>query len=84
MGEVLYSTTDTPQAAYLIQAGFPLLEIQFETRLNGKRQATFVFNSTSQLKASVNLYEQGKAVINLAIYEHIKAGLLDKIMRGLP
>ena len=85
MGEVLHSTTDTPQAAYLIQAGFTLLRIQYSSLPNGKRQATFIFDSSdTQLQANINLYNQGKAVINLALYEHIKSGLLDRIMRGLP
>jgi len=79
-----HQTTDTPQSAYLIQAGFTLLEIQYKSLPNGKRQATFIFSSTPELQASVNLYNQGKAVINLALYEHIKSGLLDRIMRGLP
>lgn len=80
-----YQTTDTPQTAFLIQAGFTLLEILYETKPNGKRQATFVFDATNpELQTSINLYNQGKAVINLALYEHIKSGLLDRIIRGLP
>ena len=84
MTDTRYQTTDTPQSAYLIQSGFTLLEIQFETRPNGKRQAIFIFSNSSDLQDSVNLYNQGKAIINLALYEHIKSGLLDRIMRGLP
>ncbi len=85
MAEDQYLTSDTPQAAYLVQAGFILLKILYEIRPSGKRQATFVFNaSDSELQKNVNLYNQGKAVINLALYEHIKSGLLDRIMRGLP
>ena len=84
MTDTTYQTTDTPQASYLIQLGFILSEIQYETKPNSRRQATFVFSHSPELQDSVNLYNQGKAVINLALYEHIKAGLLDRIMRGLP
>ena len=85
MAETQYQPTDTPQASFLIQTSLTLLEIRYETRPNGKRQATFVFDATDpKLQASVDLYNQGKAVINLALYEHIKSGLLDRIMRGLP
>jgi len=85
MVETPHYTTDTPQAAYLIQAGFNLLKIIYETKPNSKRQATFVFDASNlKLQECVNLYNQGKAVINLALYEHTRSGLLDRIMRGLP
>lgn len=78
-----HQTTDTPQAAYLIQVGFTLLEIRYETKPNGKRQATFVFDASNpELQSSIDLYNRGEAIINLALYEHAKSSLLDRIMRG--
>lgn len=77
-----YPTPETSLAAYLIQSGFPLKEITYEMRSSGKRQATFLFADTPQLHESINLFEQGKAVINLVLYEHTRSSLLDKIMRG--
>lgn len=79
-----YFTTDTPQAAYLIHQGYRLLEIRYETRPNGKRQATFVFEASGGLSEDVKLYAAGKAIINLALYEHTRSNLLDRIFRGLP
>jgi len=79
-----FLTTDTSQAAYLLSASFALREILYETRSNGRRQATFVFEASQDLQSHIELYSQGKALINLALYEHIKSGLLDRIMRGLP
>lgn len=77
-----YPTSDTPLAAYLIQSGFPLLEIVYELRPSGKRQATFLFNDTTELQESVNAFNTGKAIINLVLYEHTKSSLIDRIMRG--
>lgn len=78
-----HSTSDTPLAAYLIQIGFTLLEIRYETKPNGKRQATFIFEHSPGLQTHLDLYNCGKAIINLALYEHAKSSLLDRIMRGL-
>ena len=75
-------TTDTPLAAYLIQSGFNLLEIQYEQKPNGKRQATFVFENSLELRSHIDTYNRGRAKVNLALYEHTKSSLLDRIMRG--
>lgn len=78
-----YLTSDTPLAAYLIQAGFPLLEILYEPKANGRQQASFAFASTPKLQSHIDLYNSGQATINLALYEHAKSTLLDRIMRGM-
>ena len=78
-----YNTTDTPLAAYLIQAGFALLEIQYEIKSNGKRQATFVFGNSIDFQEKINQYNRGEATINLVLYEHTRSNLLDRIMRGV-
>ena len=75
-------TTDTPLASYLIQSGFNLLKIQYEQKPNGKRQATFVFENSPKLLSHIDTYNRGKAKVNLALYEHTKSSLLDRIMRG--
>ena len=80
-----FLTTDTPLAAYLIQMGFNLLSIKYEERYNGKKQATFAFDSSSpKFQEHVSLFNRGEAMINLALYEHAKSSLIDRIMRGLP
>ena len=80
-----YRTTDTPLAAYLVQQGFDLLIIEYEDRPNGRKQATFVFDSKDpKIKEYISLYNRGIATINLAQYEHVKVTLIDKIMRGIP
>ena len=78
----LYPTTETPLAAYLIQVGFPLTEITYQIKANGKRQATFLFNDTADLQNHITLFETGKAVINVALYDKTKTALLDLIMGG--
>lgn len=78
-----YRTSDTPLAAYLIQDGYSLLIIEYEERRNGKLRATFVFEDSGTLSEKVSLYNRGDATINLALYEHAKSTLLDRIMRGL-
>ena len=83
MQDTLYLTTDTPQAAYLLQAGLVMLRIQYKSKPNGKKQGTFVFESTPELLHAVNLFNSGAATINLALYEHAKASLLDRIRGGL-
>lgn len=77
-----YLTTDTPLASYLIQAGFSLLEILYEPKPNGKRQATFIFSLTAKLQSHIALYKNGTANINLLLYERAKSDLLDRIMGG--
>lgn len=80
-----YRTTETPLAAYLIQEGFNLLIIEYEPPSKGKRRATFVFeNNTIKLREHVSVYNRGEAMINLALYEHAKSSLIDRIMRFLP
>lgn len=79
-----YPTTDTPEAAYLVQAGFPIIRIEYDVWKNGKPKGTYLFQETSQLIECVRVFKQGDAVINLARYEHVKSSLLDRIMRGLP
>ena len=79
-----FLTTDTPLSAYLIQEGFNLLIIQYELKHNGKQRATFVFENCPKLRECVSLYNRGNATINLALYEHAKSSLIDRIMRGLP
>ncbi len=79
-----FLTTDTPLAAYLIQEGFTLLIIQYEEKRNGKQRATFSFDDSSKLQDCVRLYNCGSATVNLALYEHAKSSLIDRIMRGLP
>ncbi len=80
-----YLTSDTPLAAFLIQAGFTLIIIQYEPRRNGKQRATFVFDASSKaFQEHVSLYNRGVAMINLAQYEHAKSSLIDRIMQGLP
>ena len=83
MVEKRYLTTDTPLAAYLIQAGHSLLEIIYEQKPNGRQQATFAFFTTTKLQSHVDLFNSGSAIINLALYEHAKNSLLDRIMRGM-
>lgn len=83
MAEFRHFTSDTPLAAYLIHTGLVLLEIQYEIKPNGKRQATFVFDASNpEFQVQVDLYNRGEAIINLALYEHVKSGLLDRIMKG--
>jgi hypothetical protein len=79
-----YPTTDTPLAAYLIQAGFDLIRIEYDTGKNGKPKGSYIFQETSKLLECVRVFNQGDAVINIARYEHVKSSLLDRIMRGLP
>ena len=80
----IYQTTDTPEASYLIQAGFPLIRIEYETGKNSKPKGIYLFQDTAKLRECVRVYNQGDAVINIARYEHVKSSLLDRIMRGLP
>ncbi len=80
-----FQTSDTPLAAYLIQTGFNLLIIKYEEKQNGKQRATFVFDASSdKFPEYVSLFNRGEAMINLALYEHAKSSLIDRIMRGLP
>ncbi len=81
---VEFRTSDTPLAAYLVQDGCKLLLIEYEPWGNGKRRATFVFQDSAELQDKVTLFNRGEATINIALYEHAKSTLLDRIMRGLP
>ena len=75
-------TNQTPLAAYLINSGFPLLEIVYETQPNGKRVGFFVFIDSPELSRHIALFDKGKTILNLVLYEHTKSGLIDKVMRG--
>lgn len=77
-----YQTDETSLAAYLIQVDFPLLEISYQFKPSGKRQATYLFDDTPELLKHITLFDTGKAVVNLVLYEHTKSGLIDRIMRG--
>ena len=79
-----YLTTETPLAAYLIQEGFTLLIIRYEPKRNGKQRGTFAFEDSAKLREYISNYNRGEATINLALYEHAKSSLIDRIMRGLP
>jgi hypothetical protein len=79
-----FLTPDTQLAAYLVSENFPLLGIQYEPRFNGKQRGIFIFNESPSLTDRVNAFNSGKATINLALYEHAKASLLDRVVRGLP
>ena len=75
-----FTTNQTSLAAYLIQSDFPLLEITYQPRGNGKLQGTFVFEDCSELQKHVALFDSGKAIINLVLFEQTKSRLIDKIM----
>ncbi len=80
-----YLTADTSLAAYLVSEGFNLLIIQYATAPSGREQGTFVFDgSDPKLQTCVNLYNRGNAKVNLALYEHARSSLLDRVKRGLP
>ncbi len=79
-----YPTSDTPLAAYLVHEGFNLIIITYEPRANGKQKATYIFENSLKLQEHVSLYNRGEATINIALYEHAKNSLLDRIFRGLP
>lgn len=83
--EPFYQTPNTDLAAYLLSEGFPIIEIQYEPRSNGnKERGIFVFDRTIKIMEKVNLYETGKATINLALYQHAKSRLFDRLMGRLP
>jgi hypothetical protein len=79
-----YKTTTTALAAYLFHKGFKLLIIEYTDKPNGKQQATFVFETSTQLQEHVREYELGTATINVTLYEHAKTTLITRIKRGLP
>jgi hypothetical protein len=80
-----YSTTETSLATYLIQEGFVLSEIQYETKTNGKKRAIFIFEHSPHIvKQAEDIYYRGDATINLLKYEHIRSNLLDRVKRELP
>lgn len=80
-----YPIVDTPLASYLVQQGVELIEIRYSQneRFN-KRQGTYIFKDSPQLRQCVNVYNRGEATVNLALYERTRDNLLDRIMRGLP
>lgn len=81
-----FTTIDTPLAVYLVQQGSELKEIRYteSDKFNRKRQGTFIFKDTPELKEQILTYNRGEALINLAVYERIRDGILDRLMRGLP
>jgi hypothetical protein len=80
-----YLTADTPLAAYLVTEGFNLIEITYDIKPNGRKRATYHFsNNDARLNQCVDLFNRSQATINLVLYEHAKASLLDRVMRGLP
>lgn len=81
-----YPVIDTSLAAYLVHQGFILIEIRYteSDRYNQRKQGTCYFQSSPELIKQVSIYNQGKAIINLAPYELAKKNLMDRIMRGLP
>ncbi|MDD4987139.1 MAG: DUF5659 domain-containing protein [Dehalococcoidales bacterium] len=78
-----FLTTDTPLAAYLVQAGHEVIGILYEPKHNGKQRGTYVFRDSPELHELVNLFNRGEAKVNVALYEHAKSSLIDRIMRGL-
>lgn len=79
-----YRTVETPLAAYLQSEGFDILIIEYADRPHGKKQATFVFLDSPQLREHISLYNRGDATANILLYEHNRQSLIEKIMRGLP
>lgn len=85
MIEKVFLTPDTKLASYLVSENFPLLEIRYDPpRYNGKQRGIFVFTETPEVTERVNRFNSGTAIINLALYEHAQASLLDRVVRGLP
>ncbi len=80
----LFLTAETPLAAYLVQSGLEVIDIRFEERRNGKIKGTFVFQDSPRLRELVNLFNRGEAMVNLALYEHAKSVLIDRIMGEAP
>ena len=78
-----FLTPDTQLAAFLVSENFPLIEIRYEPR-NGRQRGIFVFSDNTNLTEKVNQFNSGRAIINLALYEHSKASLMDRVVRGLP
>lgn len=81
-----YPVIDVSLASYLVHLGFNLIEIRYteSDRYNQRKQGTCYFQSSPELLNQVSVYNQGKAVINLAPYELAKKNLMDRIMKGLP
>ena len=76
-----YRTSETPLAAFLVSEGFQLLIIEYDNRDRG----TYVFDDIDpKLAELVSLYRQCKAMGNIAIYEHARNSLVDRVKRGLP
>lgn len=74
-----FATSHTPLAAYLVSVGFILLSIAWRTLPDGKRQALFLFSDSTELQNHVTSFESGTAIINVAAYDKVKSGLLDKV-----
>lgn len=81
-----YPVIDIALASYLKHLGFTLIEIRYteSDRYNQRKQGTCYFQKSLELLDQVSIYDQGKAVINLALYELAKKNLMDRIMKGLP
>lgn len=76
-----YRTTHTPLAAYLVSEGFDLLTIEYDQSEKG----TYVFNNHDcKLREFVSQFNRGDAVGNIAMYEHAKGELLNRVKHGLP
>ncbi len=79
-----FLTTDTALASYLITEGFSLLNIQYDNMGNGKPRGTYVFEDSPKLKAAEKVYLTNDVKINLATYERVRSGLLERVKRALP
>jgi hypothetical protein len=80
-----YKTSETPLAIFLIQSGFTLLRIEYETNPHNRDIGNFIFDSTdSTIQERINSFHRCEALVNAATYENIRANLLNRIKRGLP
>jgi len=62
--EVEYKTSDTPEAAYLLTLGYPLIEVA-----KPSTRAFFVFsNNDEAIKQSVFDYYSGRASVEPTLY----------------
>jgi hypothetical protein len=76
-----YRTSETSLAAYLVSEGFLIQIIEYDDKGRG----TYVFdNSDPKLKELVALYHRGKAIGDIALYEHARNTLINRVKRGLP
>lgn len=80
-----YKTSETPLAIYLIQIGFTLLRIDYETSPNRRDIGNFIFDSSDPtIQDHIKLFNRGEALVNAAVYENIRANLLNRIKRRMP